>query len=70
MLQNLPRFLGLAVAAASPRRLFTASARRFRPVDMDKIDTTHRLERLRELMRQHKVDIYSTTTPCAPYHHG
>lgn len=27
---------------------------------MDKVNTTERLSKLRELMKQHKVDIYST----------
>jgi hypothetical protein len=28
-------------------------------IDMEKVDTTDRLARLRELMKKHKVDIYS-----------
>jgi hypothetical protein len=28
-------------------------------IDMEKVDTTDRLTRLRELMQKHKVDIYS-----------
>lgn len=28
--------------------------------EMDKVNTTERLSKLRELMKQHKVDIYST----------
>lgn len=28
-------------------------------IDMDKVDTSERLSLLRELMREHKVDIYS-----------
>jgi len=28
-------------------------------LDMEKVDTTERLTRLRELMKKHKVDIYS-----------
>jgi hypothetical protein len=28
-------------------------------IDMDKVDTSERLSQLRQLMREHKVDIYS-----------
>jgi hypothetical protein len=41
-------------------RNFTTTSLLRRPIDMEKVDTTDRLKRLRELMTQHKVDIYST----------
>jgi hypothetical protein len=37
---------------------------------MEKVDTTERLARLRELMGQHKVDIYSTMLPYTGYSNG
>ena len=41
-------------------RLFTTSSPHRSPLDMEKVHTGERLARLRELMKQHKVDIYST----------
>jgi len=41
-------------------RPFSASTRLRSPIDMEKVNTTERLSRLRDLMRQHKVDVYST----------
>lgn len=54
--------------ASTPRgwttsRNFTASTTLHRPVDMETVNTTARLQRLRELMKDNKVDIYSTSTP-------
>lgn len=40
-------------------RPFHASAR-FRAIDMSKVNTTERLAELRKLMKERKVDIYST----------
>jgi hypothetical protein len=42
-----------------PIRRFTTSPTLRRPIEMDQVNTTARLQRLRELMTQHKVDIYS-----------
>ena len=42
-----------------PIRNFNTSPSLKRPVDMDQVNTTARLQRLRELMAQQKVDIYS-----------
>jgi len=42
-----------------PLRTFAASTPLRRPLDMERVDTTDRLGRLRQLMAQHKVDIYS-----------
>jgi hypothetical protein len=44
-----------------PIRNFTTSPSLRRPVDMEQVNTTARLQRLRELMAQQKVDIYSMT---------
>lgn len=40
-------------------RSFTSSSALGRPVDMETVNSTERLQRLRALMKQHKVDIYS-----------
>lgn len=44
-----------------PTRSFATSPLLRKPADMDQVNTTARLQRLRELMAQQKVDIYSTT---------
>ena len=44
-------------------RSFATSSRLRRPVDMEKVDTSSRLEQLRGLMKDNKVDIYSTDPP-------
>ena len=49
-----------------PIRTFTTSHSLKRPVDMDQVNTTARLQRLRELMAQQKVDIYSMTRYYSP----
>lgn len=40
-------------------RSFSSSAIIRRPLDMEKVDTSDRIKRLRDLMGKHKVDIYS-----------
>ena len=35
-----------------------SSSHSFRSIDMETVDTTKRLSQLRELMKQHKVDVY------------
>ena len=59
MLRNLTRFF--YPAAWTPTRTFASTAPRFRPLDMEQVDTTDRLAHLRQLMKSHKVDIYSKT---------
>jgi hypothetical protein len=51
----------VANSTRSPIRTFTTSSPLKRPVDMEQVNTTARLQRLRELMAQQKVDIYSMT---------
>lgn len=57
----------VASSARRPVRNFTISsllrAPQQKSVDMDQVNTTARLQRLRELMAQQKVDIYSTHKP-------
>lgn len=49
-------------------RSFSTTARLFvKPSEMEAVNTTERLAGLRQLMKQHKVDIYSTTTFFGPY---
>ncbi len=43
-----------------PVRTFTTSSALRSKVEMEQVNTTARLQRLRELMTQQKVDIYST----------
>ena len=40
-------------------RTFATSPSLRRPIDMEKVDTSSRLEQLRGLMKENKVDIYS-----------
>lgn len=42
-------------------RSFSTTRRLYSTAEMDTVDTGSRLKQLRELMSQHKVDIYSTT---------
>lgn len=42
-------------------RSFATTRRLYSPAEMETVDTGARLKQLRELMSQHKVDIYSTT---------
>lgn len=42
-------------------RFFSASVRRY-AVDMEAVNTTERLAKLRQLMQDHKVDVYSMTS--------
>jgi hypothetical protein len=49
-----------------PIRTFTTSPSLRRPIDMEQVNTTARLQRLRELMAQQKVDIYSMTSHHSP----
>lgn len=50
-----------------PVRTFTTSpALRSTSADMEQVNTTARLQRLRELMAQQKVDIYSTMQTTQP----
>jgi Xaa-Pro aminopeptidase len=42
-------------------RFFSASVRRY-AVDMATVNTTERLSKLRQLMQDHKVDVYSMTS--------
>jgi hypothetical protein len=44
--------------ATLSRRSFSLTARRARALDMETVNTAARLQRLRELMRTHKVDVY------------
>lgn len=43
-------------------RSFSTTATR-RAIEMETVNTTARLQKLRELMRQHKVDLYSMNHP-------
>ena len=43
----------------SPARAFATYAPLRRPIEMETVDTTERLARLRELMKSNKVDLYS-----------
>ena len=45
-------------------RSFSTSPSRRLPIEMEKVHTTERLARLRELMKQHKVDIYRMSPRC------
>ena len=49
-----------------PVRTFTTSPTLRSTVDMEQVNTTARLQRLRELMTQQKVDIYSTMQTTQP----
>lgn len=40
-------------------RSFTTARLLYSPAEMEKVDTAARLKHVRELMSQHKVDIYS-----------
>lgn len=59
MLTTLSR--AVANSTRVPLRNFTTSPRLRASADMDQVNTTARLQRLRELMTQQKVDIYSMT---------
>lgn len=63
----LLRTYATAVRAANTSRLPAPRAFHTSPVlraiDMAKVDTTERLAELRKLMKERKVDIYSTTIP-------
>ena len=48
------------------RTLTTSPTLRSSSVDMEQVNTTARLQRLRELMTQQKVDIYSTMQSAQP----
>ena len=58
-----PRILSVfsvALACSSKSHLFrNFSTTRIRAIDMDTVNTTERLKRLRDLMRENKVDLYS-----------
>ncbi|KAF7194914.1 putative Xaa-Pro aminopeptidase P [Pseudocercospora fuligena] len=58
MLANITRAFGFSARTSTPLRYFSSSARQFRPVDMEKVDTTDRIKRLRQFMQEAKVDIY------------
>lgn len=45
------------VSTAASLRSFSLSSR-FQAIDMETVDTTRRLAQLRDLMKEHKVDIY------------
>jgi hypothetical protein len=47
-------------------RAFTTSPALRSKVEMEQVNTTARLQRLRELMTQQKVDIYSTMQTTQP----
>jgi hypothetical protein len=47
-------------------RAFTTSPTLRSKVEMEQVNTTARLQRLRELMTQQKVDIYSTMQTTQP----
>lgn len=50
-----------ALPSLRPRsRFFSVFGPRY-SVEMGTVDTTERLSRLRQLMQQHKVDVYSMT---------
>lgn len=49
-----------------PVRTFTTSSPLRSKVEMEQVNTTARLQRLRELMTQQKVDIYSTVQTTQP----
>ena len=59
LLSSTLRCLRTSTTTCSQSRPFASSARLFRPAEMDRVNTTHRLEQLRELMRKNKVDLYS-----------
>lgn len=65
MLANVSRFF-LRPSNISARSFATAR-RLYAPAEMDKVDTSSRLKQLRELMSQHKVDLYSTTLTALPH---
>jgi hypothetical protein len=57
------RTINASLLTTTSRLLSTTSATRLAApytTDMDRVDTTNRLRKLRELMQSHKVDIYST----------
>lgn len=47
-------------------RAFATSIPLRRPLEMEKVHTSDRLAHLRQLMKSHKVDIYSKTCPTPP----
>jgi len=64
MFRSLTRLV--ANSTRVPVRTFTTSSYLRSPVDMEQVNTTARLQRLRELMTQQKVDIYSTIRTSQP----
>lgn len=62
MIANISRRLVERARPHIPLRSFSSTT-----TEMDKVDTTDRLARLRELMKQHKVDLYSTLHTHFPY---
>lgn len=58
MFRTLFRASNQRVGNFFPRTFATSPGLR-RPIDMEKVDTSSRLERLRGLMKENKVDIYS-----------
>jgi len=55
---RLPRTPLRSLSPLRPSRFFSNSRPRF-IIDMGTVDTTDRLSRLRQLMKEHKVDVYS-----------
>lgn len=66
LLSRLPRThatRAVYVAARFSRALHASSTPR--DIDMEKVDTTARLAELRKLMRERKIDVYSTSATLA-----
>ena len=59
MIRTLLRASNPGIGKAFARPFATSLCLR-RPIDMEKVDTSARLEQLRGLMKDNKVDIYST----------
>jgi len=55
------RSVRAVVNASALSRLFSTTRSLRLPIDMERVNTTERLSKLRELMKQNKVDIYSKT---------
>jgi Xaa-Pro aminopeptidase len=58
---TLPAYV-VARSLSATRRAFHFSPVRF-AIDMEKVNTTERLAELRKLMKEHKLDVYSTNPP-------
>lgn len=67
MLKSLSR-LFTASGLQSASRAFTTSSVLHRTIEMEKVNTTERLSHLRQLMKSHKVDIYSRKGSVVPEH--